>query len=211
MTRHDEHYAQMAIQPIEMMEQILQRENIPPIPRAHIATAGHYLNRAGTKEEWTKDLEKASNYLYRALHGVWPWDERKVLTEPSEQIRAIYNVLGPKVPECSGCKAEWEEALRICLEAGCEKTYDITEKKVEQIIPPRDSGEALVWMECWVWFDTYLDGDPRKAVVTKYCENSMYECYGVINGEKCRFYRKHAQPVELGHPDPSHPEYRGEP
>lgn len=205
MTRHDDHYKGMPIQPIEAMEQVAR--NAPDHERGLLAAmACKYLLRAGTKEEWTKDLEKASNYLYRALHGVWPWDERKVLTEPSEQIQAIYNVLGPKAPECSGCKAEWEEALRICLEAGCEKTYDITEARVEQIIPPRDSGEALVGRECWVWWFGFK-GDAIKGTVDDILKNKLYAC----SADGCSpFIRSNAQPVELGHPDPNHPEYRGE-
>ena len=185
--RHDDHYAKMTIQPIEVMEQVAANTK-DPIAGLRVAMACKYLLRAGTKDGWSKDLEKASNYLYRALHGVWPWDEQNVLTEPAEQIQSIYNVLGPKAPECSGCKAEWDEAIRICLEAGCTDIYaddgahpprrDCGCAECEKSfpencdgspnVPPRDSGEALVGRECLIWFDDERISFARSAVVVRF-------------------------------------------
>ncbi len=71
---HDKHYAQMAIQPIDVQEQILRSENgMDAVQKHHICEAVAYIMRAGLKEgqDWRKDLDKARNYLHRASTGEW--------------------------------------------------------------------------------------------------------------------------------------------
>jgi hypothetical protein len=126
-----------------------------------------YILRAGTKDDWRKDLEKAANYLHRALHGVWPWDEPDI------------------------------DAIKKALDNPTQKMCD-----AEHAIPAQDSGEALVGRECWMW-----DVQPRtarKATITRFGDIAStypYQVGHTIYG--------HARPVELGHPDPGHPEYKG--
>lgn len=69
----DEHYAKKAIEPIAVIEQIMGNENMPAQSRYHVGNAIKYLMRAGSKkgEAYEKDLEKALNYIHRALYGRW--------------------------------------------------------------------------------------------------------------------------------------------
>ena len=74
MSNHDSRYFAMAIQPIEVQEQILRAmSGLSAIEKHHIAKAVAYLMRAGLKEgqDWRKDLEKATNYIHRARTGKW--------------------------------------------------------------------------------------------------------------------------------------------
>jgi len=57
---------------IELIEQIMQRESIPPMARYCIATALKYILRLGVKSsKWEEDASKAENYLHRAITGGW--------------------------------------------------------------------------------------------------------------------------------------------
>ena len=75
--KHDTHYASMAIEPIDVMEQRMKPSDIAEFPdtiqRMHLAIALSYIMRAGLKEgqSWEKDVEKAQNHLHRALKGKW--------------------------------------------------------------------------------------------------------------------------------------------
>ena len=70
---HDRHYSALQIEPISVIEQLMGNETIPADRRYHIGQAFKYMARAGTKdgEPWEKDIEKARNYLHRALTGEW--------------------------------------------------------------------------------------------------------------------------------------------
>jgi len=71
---HDKHYAEKAIEPILVIEQVMETANaIPAKNRLSIAQALRYLLRVGTKsgENWQKELEKAENYIHRARTGSW--------------------------------------------------------------------------------------------------------------------------------------------
>jgi hypothetical protein len=70
---HDDHYADKGIEPILVQEQVMNNEGIPRPAVLHVAQAVRYILRAGTKkgEPWEKDIEKAFNYLHRALKGTW--------------------------------------------------------------------------------------------------------------------------------------------
>jgi len=79
-TAYNAHYAAikhaLGVEPIHIGEAIVDRESIPRKASKHLATAAEYLARAGTKdgEAWKKDAQKASNHIFRALNGRWPWD-----------------------------------------------------------------------------------------------------------------------------------------
>jgi len=70
---YDEHYKKEAIQAVDLMEHVIQREQIPIKPRSCLYMALKYVWRAGTKEgePWEKDLAKAQNWLHRAQTGKW--------------------------------------------------------------------------------------------------------------------------------------------
>ena len=81
-TNHDIHYKLMPIEPFDVMEQRvkmhLEGEHIgdghpPPPAKLAMAMALKYIMRAGNKDgqPWEKDVEKAMNYLNRALTGKW--------------------------------------------------------------------------------------------------------------------------------------------
>jgi hypothetical protein len=106
MTSHDQHYKQMRIQPIEVMEMIIEREDIPLKSRLNLCIALNYQARAGTKEDWRKDVEKAQNHIHRALHGVWPWDPVQPLLQ---HVKDSLKTVSPDAP-----MASW---LRVCFSA----------------------------------------------------------------------------------------------
>lgn len=58
---------------IEIIEDVVTRENIPRRAAYAIGNAIKYLLRAGKKqgEDWQDDVEKAENYLHRAHTGEW--------------------------------------------------------------------------------------------------------------------------------------------
>jgi hypothetical protein len=83
---HDDHYAAMGIQPVDVQEQILLADSaLSTVEKHHIAEAVAYLMRAGLKEgqDWRKDLDKAMNYIHRARNGRWIGDkERQIVKWP---------------------------------------------------------------------------------------------------------------------------------
>lgn len=181
MTRHDDHYAKMAIQPIEVMEQVAANAK-DPIAGLRVAMACKYLLRAGTKDGWAKDLEKASNYLYRALHGVWPWDAVE-----DDGAHPPHRHCG-----CVECEKSFPE--------NCDGSPNV---------PPRDSGEELVGRECYAC-GTGGEDDAARGVISEVIDYKDRKQYAGREKSGYRFFRSHAQPVELGHPSPDHPEYRRE-
>jgi len=58
---------------IELIEDVVTRENLPRRAAYSIGNALKYICRAGKKpgEEWMDDIRKAENYLHRATHGEW--------------------------------------------------------------------------------------------------------------------------------------------
>lgn len=58
---------------IEIIEDVVDRENIPRPAAFAIGNAIKYLLRVGKKqgEDWQDDVEKAENYLHRARTGEW--------------------------------------------------------------------------------------------------------------------------------------------
>ena len=71
---HRDHYANMRTESIKIMEEIIEDNvEVPMKARLNLAMAQKHLKRAGTKngEPWEKDIEKAINYLTRALTGEW--------------------------------------------------------------------------------------------------------------------------------------------
>ena len=71
---HDDHYADKSIQPIDEIEEVMEKNtDIPVKNRYSVAQSIKYIRRAGTKEgeDWKKDLRKAMNYLNRAITGEW--------------------------------------------------------------------------------------------------------------------------------------------
>lgn len=58
---------------IQIIEDVVTRENIPRKSAYAIGNAIKYLLRVGKKqgEDWQDDVEKAENYLHRALTGEW--------------------------------------------------------------------------------------------------------------------------------------------
>ena len=75
MPNHDDHYKQIekqfGISMTTVAEMNASRETIPRTQAHNLAQAAKYLIRAGTKGEWRDDVEKARNYLTRALTGDW--------------------------------------------------------------------------------------------------------------------------------------------
>ena len=63
------HYTQDNIEVIEFIEQVVQ--HYPPTEAYHIGNVLKYIARAPHKGNYIEDLEKAENYLHRALRGVW--------------------------------------------------------------------------------------------------------------------------------------------
>jgi len=74
MSNFDEHYCTLDNQPIEVMEErIICTDGISEAQALNLAIALKHIIRAGHKhgQPWKKDIGKAMNYLYRALHGEW--------------------------------------------------------------------------------------------------------------------------------------------
>lgn len=72
---HDKHYSSKAIEPIEVIEETINRLDgkIDPIKAYNVAQSLKYILRAGLKEGESvrKDLDKALNYLHRGVKGAW--------------------------------------------------------------------------------------------------------------------------------------------
>ena len=63
------HYTKDNIEVIDFIEQVTKHY---PTPEAyHIGNVLKYIARAPHKGNYIEDLEKAENYLHRALRGVW--------------------------------------------------------------------------------------------------------------------------------------------
>ena len=63
------HYTQNDTEVIEFIEQVIKHY---PTPEAyHIGNVIKYIARAPHKGNYIEDLEKAENYLHRALRGEW--------------------------------------------------------------------------------------------------------------------------------------------
>ena len=78
MIRHSDHYHKMTIEPIGVMEERMVPDNHLTngpyhIERLNLSIAIKHIMRAGKKEgqPWEKDIQKAQNYLHRALTGEW--------------------------------------------------------------------------------------------------------------------------------------------
>jgi len=72
--KYDNHYTELPIQPIDVMEQIVaEPSELSPKQALNVAQAAKYILRAGRKEGegWDKDIIKAINFLNRALTGGW--------------------------------------------------------------------------------------------------------------------------------------------
>jgi len=87
---HDNHYRKMKIEPIDVIEQILSitigvLENKQ---RYCVGQAIKYLMRCGAKGSYKEDLEKAMNYLHRALYGTWWQPEVKATDEPWQEEKS---------------------------------------------------------------------------------------------------------------------------
>lgn len=70
------HYKEGPVETIEILESIVSSENrkLTPKQKFCVAQAVRYLLRAGlkgTEEDTLKDLQKADNYVHRALTGSW--------------------------------------------------------------------------------------------------------------------------------------------
>lgn len=72
---HNPHYTKMDIEPIDVMEQRVASATdvIGEDQNLLLALAIKHCMRAGLKggQPWEKDIEKAKNYLHRALNGGW--------------------------------------------------------------------------------------------------------------------------------------------
>lgn len=60
----------------EAISHLLVSRGVAPSVAFCAATAVKYLDRAGDKdgESAGRDLEKAADYLFRAITGMWPWE-----------------------------------------------------------------------------------------------------------------------------------------
>jgi len=77
---HDEHYRKIEEsgdpEPIVIQESLIERliiAGVPPRRALDVAMGQKHISRAGqkTNEVWSKEIEKAINYLTRALTGEW--------------------------------------------------------------------------------------------------------------------------------------------
>lgn len=71
-----EHYKQDKVETIEILEEVVSnpKRQLTPKQRYNVAQALKYLLRVGTKGDIfcvAKDLQKAENYVHRALTGQW--------------------------------------------------------------------------------------------------------------------------------------------
>lgn len=87
MKKQDKHYKGHAFEAIDVIEWFLKMGGVPPIAAYSVGQALRYILRAGLKDgqPWDMDIEKASNYLHRALKGEWAPDDDKA-TEEMQQV-----------------------------------------------------------------------------------------------------------------------------
>jgi len=88
MNKHDKHYSIQQIEPIDVIENFLSMGSLPPIVAFSVAQALKYILRSGLKEgqPWNKELQKAMNYLYRALNGRWFPDDKIIETASTTSL-----------------------------------------------------------------------------------------------------------------------------
>ena len=67
------HYKNDKYEVIDIIEDIMSREAIPPKVRYSLAQVTRYALRCGKKEgeDWKADMGKIFNYAHRALTGKW--------------------------------------------------------------------------------------------------------------------------------------------
>ena len=71
---HDPHYASQKIEPIDVIEQVaenIEQTSLNAKQKILVLQGLKYLLRLGTKDDAIKELNKAENYLHRALNGEW--------------------------------------------------------------------------------------------------------------------------------------------
>jgi hypothetical protein len=96
-TSHDKHYnvadRRFGIEAIRILEGIA----CLGIPEEHwelcrrnlnLAMAFKYTARLGEKDDPTKELDKASNFAFRARNKIWPWS-------PQNPSNCFYNTISP--------------------------------------------------------------------------------------------------------------------
>lgn len=67
-----EHYKGTKVETIDILEMFISQEaSISPVQKYNLAQALKYIFRAGRKNDALEDLQKAENYLHRALTGEW--------------------------------------------------------------------------------------------------------------------------------------------
>lgn len=72
MKKSKQYYLSAGIETISLIEDIMERQNIPPVKRYMIGNALKYLIRIGKKTpQYEDDLLKAEDYLHRARTGEW--------------------------------------------------------------------------------------------------------------------------------------------
>ena len=71
---HDNHYSKQKFEPIDIIEQkVIEwiEAGVPPEKAYNLGQTLKYIFRAGLKDDLTKELDKALNYLTRAQTGEW--------------------------------------------------------------------------------------------------------------------------------------------
>ena len=90
--KHDKHYASKEIEPIQVIEETIERltGKLDPKSVFNIGQSLKYLLRAGLKEGESvdNDLDKAFNYLHRAIKGGW------VDSEPINTFESLMDKYG---------------------------------------------------------------------------------------------------------------------
>ena len=72
MKKSKQYYLSAGIETISLIEDIMERQNIPSVKRYMIGNALKYLIRIGKKtQQYEDDLLKAEDYLHRARTGEW--------------------------------------------------------------------------------------------------------------------------------------------
>lgn len=67
-----EYYKKGKFETIDLIEEIIERKNLPPKVAYNVSQAQKYIGRLGTKtKDYKSDLFKALNYLHRAYSGEW--------------------------------------------------------------------------------------------------------------------------------------------
>lgn len=92
----NQYYQKGKWETIDLIEEIMSRDNLPPIQAHLIAEAQRYIGRAGKKSaDWRTDIFKAMNYLHRAITDTWiddPHYEKFQSNQELSQERAISKI-----------------------------------------------------------------------------------------------------------------------